>query len=136
MVGRPSSLTPAVLKQAKECLAECPLLCILAGRLGVTYRTVCNWQRAGRLEAERRDRSGYQPLDKFDNHVQIFHAIKRAQADWQLALMAAIKADPQGWQRYAWLLERCFPEHYSNNRLELRELRRELADLRKAIQPA
>jgi hypothetical protein len=133
VTGRPSSLTPAVLQQAKECLAECPQLCVLAGRLGVTYRTVCNWQRAGRVAAERRNRAGNKLLDKFDNHVEIFHAIKEAQARWQLEMMAAIKADPQGWQRYAWLLERCFPEHYSSNRLELRELRRELVDLRKAI---
>jgi hypothetical protein len=130
--GRPSSLTLDRLQAAELFLSKCPLLYILAGRIGVTYTTVKNWMRAGLVETVRREK-GREPAAKYDNHVRFLAAVKNAQAKWMEELTDTIRNTPRGWERYAWMLERCFPQHFSLNRLEIRLLRKELDDLKKQV---
>lgn len=133
--GRPSSLTEERLEAAKVQLAQCPILCVLAGEIGITYRTIAQWLRTGKGESARRER-GMEPVGRHDRHVDFHQAVKAAQAKWQARLIGQISGEGAlNWQRLAWLLERCFPDHFADNRLELRSLRREVAELRKLLLP-
>jgi hypothetical protein len=135
MAGRPTSLTPAVLKSAEESLKECPILSVLAGRLGVTDRTIRRWHVWGRVEAERRE-AGHAPDPKKDMYVLFCQTIKATHAGHKCGLWKKSAAGESGWQAAMTCLERYWPEEFSSYSLELKLLRKELADLRKAIQPS
>lgn len=61
-------------------------------------------------------------------------AYRRVLAELEGDLVSAIAASTE-WTSCAWVLERRWPSHWSNNRKELRQLRREVDALLKERRP-
>jgi hypothetical protein len=120
---------PEIVAQVAELLPKALYLETVSDLLGVHRRTMSGWVRRGRLEARRLarvERQGKEPAinPKESLYYEFFLAFKKAMSEGQqTALDVIAKAATDGvWQAGAWLLERRFPEKWSSNRKELREL--------------
>lgn len=130
--GRPTELTIERLEMAEASLEQSPLLSVLAGKLGVTDRTIRNWHRWGREEAEKREK-GKEPSENRTAHVRFFQLIKKAHADFKIRHLTTITERLLGWQALAWTLERLWPAEFGQQRHEMAAIKKELADLKKHI---
>jgi hypothetical protein len=92
-------------------------------KAGIAERTLYRWLRAGRAATKGAER-------------QFCHDLKRAQAESVEVRIARLgEAAAKGaWQADCWWLERMFPDEFSANRNEVRELLRQNADLAARIQ--
>ena len=97
--GRPSKLTPALIAQFVPLLEAVPYWQTAADYLGLPRQTVWAWLRKG----ERAEHSIY---------GQFHDVVKKARARTELALAARVRTEPEQWQRFAWMLERAYPEHW------------------------
>ena len=102
--GRPTKLNQKTQKIICDAVRNCLPYVTAATLAGITHRTLDTWMARGRKEPDG-----------------IYHdfllALKRAEAEAQQILAARIaEADAQkakGWQRWAWLLERRWPETWA-----------------------
>lgn len=105
--GRPSKLTPTVTKSLCAALRDGHYLETAAAAAGITRQTVRNWLKRGEVETDG-------PYRVF------FNSIKKAEAQGEIALLKRLKAaNKNGWQRFAWILERRHTEHWGRRRVEL-----------------
>lgn len=112
-------------------------------RAGLTYRLAANlaglseggvyyWLKKGKQEkAGKKSKAGPGPYLKF------FEAVKKAEADFAAKNLANIQraADSTDrlWTASAWLAERRFPEDYGDQRREVSELKKLIAQQGKQI---
>lgn len=88
-----------------------------AAAAGCSESALMKWMRAGR--------TGRSP-----DCVQLFHDIKDAQAKAVAKRLKELTtAGKSQWQAHAWWLERMFPGQFAVNRLEVRELQKQLKEL-------
>lgn len=143
--GRPTALTPAVQKSILKDLVAGASRTAAAQRVGLAYDTFRKWMQRGR--AGRKGDAIY---------VAFVGAVKKAEAEAVCRQAKAITraytprtvtvtkrtTDADGrvreettsrrefeWTAAAWLLERRHPEDYAANRHEIRDLKKQLADL-------
>lgn len=106
--GAPSKLTQNVLDAIEIVIDENILICtdeelviaineILPEKERFTYHAFSKWKRE---------------KSQVDNPLfpKFLHLIKKALIVEKKRLMALLESDKQGWQRYAWILERKFDE--------------------------
>lgn len=70
--------------------------------LGITQRQFFHWMRLGR--------SGTHPF------VMFYEAIRKAEAKAETDLLTQMLLSPEGWQRFAWVLERRFPQRWAQQK--------------------
>ncbi len=98
--GRPPKYNdPKFIEPLCEVLAGGATLAAACRRAQVKYRSVRTWIVAGESGDER--------------YSYFMHAIKKAEADNEISLVAEIRlAAKTQWQAAAWLLERRYPKRY------------------------
>lgn len=125
--GRPTLLTPELIRQAAALLPRALYVETVAAQLGVTAHTFRAWMRSGAKERVRREQ-GKAPDPKLDLHCEFSTVIKKASADAEADFLSCVQAaGTQSWQALAWVLERRFPQRWATNRGELRELAKQIA---------
>lgn len=134
MAGRPLELNVDIIRQVGEHLPRTLFIETVADKIGVHRETLRLWIKAGGKEQRRRDR-GKEPLPKYDLHCALVGVIQKALSDKQANLLAGIEmaGEDGAWQAMAWLLERRFPGQWGSHKREVKELRKQLADLLVAV---
>jgi len=95
----------------------------IAGSVGISRQTLWQWIERGEA-AEPGDEAFVAFLTRY----------KKAQADFCQARVGTIlEASEKTWTAAAWMLERLYPDEYSDPAKELHQLRAEVAELRKLI---
>jgi hypothetical protein len=94
----PTKLTPARTKQLSKLIAAGMSLEAASYACDITPQTFFGWMRKGREQP-----SGI--------YYDFFLAIKKAQAFCEAKCLEQLKIDPR-WPRWAWLLERKFPDRW------------------------
>ena len=122
--GRPTKLTPALQKAIVSKARKGFHFQTIADAVGVNQDTLNEWKRRG-----EREPTG--PFGAFSV------AYKKAITDAEGELLDLVRTTETGWQRFAWLLERRWPDKYrtrnaTKERLEIAKLRSEVALLKKA----
>lgn len=103
-MGRPSKLTPELVRKAEQLLAAGNYTTTVCDFLGIDRSTWYKWLEKGR----KANRGLY-----FD----FFNTIKRAEAESEVrAVTGILKAGANQWQAFAWFLERKFPERWRRDR--------------------
>ena len=74
---------------------------------GITRDCFYKWLKRGREESATPDNFDKSPL-----YRNFLNAVEKSYSIQKLRLVKNIYEDPQGWQRYAWLLERRWPDEY------------------------
>jgi hypothetical protein len=121
MAGRPTNLTPEVHTAFVEAIKRCWYIETACALVGVGRSTVYGWMRRGRKETEG-------PFAEFLDDV------KKAAAEQEADCLDGIRlAGADHWQARAWLLERRYPDRWSNRRDELKEMHKQLAELLKEV---
>ena len=119
MAGRPSKCTPARQKIICEAVRDCLPYHEAARLAGIDPDTLRRWMRRGE--------QGDKP------YAQLCGAIKKAEAEAQRTLVKRIgnrNADEaKGWQRWAWLLERRWPETWAQRQPEASKREEIIVDL-------
>ena len=102
--GRPSKLTPEVQAKIIEGILSCLHQVSAAKLAGISEATFYNWVRRGKKETKGR-------------YFEFVVALKEAEEQAQKNLVDNIKRDDyqktRGWQRWAWILERRWPERWA-----------------------
>lgn len=119
-MGTPTKLTPELIEIVRQATSEGRRLESVAALAGVHRSTLHRWYRAGEKEAKRRQR-GRDPDPNLDLQVLLFSACELGDADLEKSALDIIQQAAKGglWQAAAWLLERRFPESWSNVAREL-----------------
>lgn len=91
-VGRPTKLTEELIEDFGTLLSLGNYIETVCDFLGVERRTYNNWYAAGKK--------------KNGLYKKFFLTVKRAQADAEISLLAAVASGKPGWQSKAWMLER------------------------------
>lgn len=116
-----SKLTETVFRRLVESVRKGQPRKLAARRAGICERTFRGWMAKGR------DGEG-------DEYVALFAAIRLAEAEacerWLDVVNIAAEED---WKAAIALMERRFPEAWATDRLRIRQLEREMAELRKLI---
>ena len=119
MAGRPSKCTPARQKIICEAVRDCLPYHEAARLAGIDPDTLRRWMRRGE--------QGDKP------YAALCGAIKKAEAEAQRTLVKRIgnpNADEaKGWQRWAWLLERRWPETWAQRQPEASKREEIIVDL-------
>lgn len=119
MAGRPTKCTPAAQKIICDAIRECLPYQEAARLAGVDPATLRRWMRRGE--------EGRKPYDA------LCAAVKKAEAEAQRMLVQRIgnpDADKaKGWQRWAWLLERRWPETWAQRQPEVSNREEIVVDL-------
>ena len=115
--GQPTKLTANFIKEAEYVLFEDinaivltdkELVMFINERLKeearITDRTFKNWKKM--VENKK-----FEELD--ENGKAFFHLIKKAEAVQKLSLFKELRNDKQGWQRFAWIIERKFDDEWN-----------------------
>jgi hypothetical protein len=115
-IGRPPRLTPALQEQLVAAVRRTGWLGPAARACGIPENVVAEWVARGRGTHPTR------PATR--EYAEFAHAIKRAQGEWETAMLARISAAadvrPEHWTAAAWSLERFDPEHYGRrNRVDV-----------------
>lgn len=97
-MARPTSLTPGVRKKIVGLIAAGNWEKTAAIAAGVTEQTFHNWMSWG---AE-----GKEPYAEFREEVL------EARAGAEVLMLDRLKGDGEKWQRWAWWLERSFPDRW------------------------
>ncbi len=127
--GRPLELTPEIIRQVAHALPRALYVETVCDQIGVHRETFRRWVKLG--GKERRDRDRGRPADpKLELHYELSGVVKKALAQAEMQHAEIISAaGTEVWQAAAWVLERRFPGRWSANRAELRELRKQVAEL-------
>jgi hypothetical protein len=97
-------------------------------RAGISERQVFYWLALGRQGKTNKNGTDF---------VSFYTAVEKAKADAVARMVMAIQvAGRKTWQANAWTLERCYPESFGSDRREIYLLKKEIAELRKAVQDA
>lgn len=127
--GRPLSLTPGVIAQVKQLLPRALYFETVAASIGVHRLTFRKWLRDGAKETRRREQ-GHDPDPKLDLHCELSNTVQKVLAETETDYLSQIQAaGTQAWTAVAWILERRFPGKWSQNRAELRQLKRQVEEL-------
>src|SRR5262245_12179923 len=145
--GRPTELTAQILEDIRRILPTCLYLETVADFLGVHRTTWRKWLARGTKEAKRlaQNRRG-KPRAKEALYLEFFYTYKKAVAEGLIFDLSIIKKasqdqeikNPEGktvgmrpgqWQAAAWRAERRFPSHWGNNRKEIAEIKKQIAQL-------
>jgi hypothetical protein len=118
-VTRPTKLTPELQTEFMAALARCYYLETAADLVGIDRRSVYYWLKRGKRTRRR-------PYREF------FLAFKKTMAVKEALNIKSVEEAGQ-WTARAWLLERSCPERWGNQRKELAEIKRDLAELRKKL---
>lgn len=120
-MGRPSKLTPEIQEAFVKAIAEGLNYAQACNVIGVSYTAYRKWRRKGR--------SGQGVYGAF------VAEIKRAEAEAIRQHLAAVtSARDKSWQAAAWWLERKYPHIYGQQRHEIAEIKRTLAEIQKEQQ--
>lgn len=100
MAGRPTKLTPELRESiAAEIMGGMPL-----SRVGWLFdldpTTIFGWMRRGKRERK-------------SEYGQFFHAIKKAQAEFEKEAIAMVQLGGKRWTSFAWMLERRIAVDYA-----------------------
>jgi transposase len=83
-----------------------------AARVGISRWTLYDWLKKGKAQSE-------------GPYRQLLDRLEEAKSQSELTLLEQIsQAAPRDWKAAAWILERRFPDHYSQRVLVARELER------------
>ena len=108
--GRPSKLTPEVQAKIIEGILSCLPQASAAKLAGISEKTFYNWVQRGKTETKGR-------------YFEFVQALKTAEEQAQKNLVDNIKRDDyqktRGWQRWAWILERRWPERWAQKKEDL-----------------
>ena len=119
MAGRPTKCTPAAQKILFEAVRDCLPYHEAARLAGIDPATLRRWMRRGE--------EGRKPYDA------LCAGIKKAEAEAQRTLVKRIgnpNADEaKGWQRWAWILERRWPETWAQRQPEASKVEEIVVDL-------
>ena len=122
---RPSKLTAELIEEFKRVMPNCFFIKTAAGILGIDHSTLNEWVRRGKRESARMAaeesnlcrRSEYLYYEFSLAHEEILALTEsKSIANIRAAGNAGI------WQADVWQLERRFPQRYSVNKKEIREL--------------
>ena len=108
--GRPCKLTPALQEKIVELLELGIPPQKVCDRVNIAYSTYREWVQRGNGE-DPKDRPGNEQFADFS--AQVNKAIAVGEINLLQSINNATKND---WRAAAWVLERRFPEHWSNNR--------------------
>ena len=97
--GRPSKLTPALIKEFETLLSVVPYWETAADYLELPAVTVYRWMKRGERE----------PGTLYGEFCRV---TKKARARHEISLAREVRQQPLNWQRFAWMLERAFPDHW------------------------
>lgn len=118
MAGRKTSLTPEVHEAFVKAIAEGLNYTQACAVIGISHTTCRKWRVKGK--------SGGGIYGSF------VADIKRAEAEAIRQHLAAVtSARDKSWQAAAWWLERKYPELYGQQRHEIAEIKKTLAELQK-----
>lgn len=98
-MARPSKLTPEITAEFERILSAVPYWETAADYLGLHPSTVWRWLRRGERE----------PDGPYGTFCKV---VKKARAGLEITLAGRVRTEPEAWQRYAWMLERAYPEHW------------------------
>lgn len=102
--GRPSKLNASTQKIICDAVRNCLPYATAATLAGVSYQTLHTWMTKGK-----------QPDG--GKYTEFLEALKKAEAEAQQILASRIAEEDaqkaKGWQRWAWLLERRWPETWA-----------------------
>lgn len=99
-MGRPTLLTPELQARLLTILRKGNYRQTACHAVGISPQTLIEWEHRG-------DRIGDEPYASFAE------ALKKAEAYAERRLLSTIRAAPQNWQAYAWILERKMPSKWS-----------------------
>jgi hypothetical protein len=116
-VSRQTKLTPEIQKKIVDDLTAGVPRTTAAARAGIHYSSFNLWMK----------KKG-KPYSAFSD------AVKKAEADAiARAVATIIVAGRKTWQAHAWWLERKWPEEWSNNRMEMAILKRDILELKRQV---
>jgi hypothetical protein len=135
--GQRLLLTRAHITEVARLLPRTLYVETVAAQMGVHRQTFWQWLKAGSRESLRRE-EGLDSDSKWDLHVELYYAVKKTLAvcegDYAVNVQCA-GADAKNWTANAWLLERRFPQRWSQNRAELKQIQKQLAEIAKNNAP-
>lgn len=103
-MGRPTKLTPELLKKAEQLLAAGNYVTTVCDYLGIDRSTWYKW-----LEQGRKANKGL--------YFDFFHTVKKAESEAEIrAVTGILKAGNTNWQAFAWFLERKYPDRWKRDR--------------------
>jgi hypothetical protein len=128
--GRPTELTPEVIREFQRLLPTVLYLETVADYLALDRTTIRKWIRRGAKEAKRIQRPRSKPKPKEALYLEFFLTYKKGLAEGQIYDLGIIKkASEKQWTAAAWRLERRFPHLYGSDRREIQEIKKQLAQL-------
>jgi hypothetical protein len=102
--------------------------------VGVTYQTLKNWWNRGEAAWERAGQCEEKVKEDDRLYVSLFVGAGQSMAKAVQDALSNVKtAGKKNWQAAAWLLARWCPERFADNRHELIALKKQLAELLKAL---
>lgn len=131
--GRPVELTADIIKQVAAVLPRALYVETVSDTIGVHRGTFREWLKAGGREHRNRER-GKKPDPKLDLHCELSTTVKRVSAAAEVDYLSVVQAaGSQAWTALAWILERRFPGRWSQNRAELRQLKKQVDALTRGL---
>ncbi len=133
--GNPTIITPDIVDEFERLLPTVAYIETVADLLGISRITWRTWVKWGRQEVMRLEKdSSAIPVPHLSLYVDFYYAFKRGMAAYQARNLHNIsERAPDQWQASAWLLERRFPEKYGDQRHEIAEIKKQVAELEKGL---
>lgn len=162
--GRPSKLTPAVIKEFEKYLPTALYIDTVGDYLGISRITWRVWLRRGRREADRLAKDPKaKPKRSEALYLEFFYMYQKGVSEGQMFAIGVIRGaaskrpsvtrtitttDPDGvqtvteetkyfqpqWTAAAWLAERRFNSKWGMDRSTIRELQKIIVDLEAKVQ--
>jgi hypothetical protein len=123
--GRPSLLTKSVSAALLKAVTSGTPFTFACAAAGISYRTFQSWTRRGRLD---------QCAGRDTPFAAFVRDLKRAEAEGIAARLRLInRAARTDWRAAHAVNVSRYPEHFAANRHEVRQLRKELAEVNETL---
>ena len=121
--GRPTKFTPAVRRAILKAIGNGNTYLDAAECAGISKELLRQWIKKGK--SQEPDNAEF---------LAFFARIKKAKARARMIAVRNIRAaGRKQWQAFAWWLERMYPEDWGDHKREIRELLKDLKELRKMV---
>jgi hypothetical protein len=127
----PLALTKELIRGFCDTFKDCMFIDTACATLGISRDQMRIWSARGQKESKRLNQNPHAKADPKERlYLLWFKKLKRTAATNEVHLVKSLKMHhKEHWQSIAWVLERRYQEHWSQDKKELRRLQRQVEEL-------